>query len=551
MFRCRQTRSHGRRLLHATVESSGQRALHPAVPRGVGARRPVRHRQHRAVSAALHRGDGGGGVDQERTVSGGSGGEPHPRGCGIRARRVDGHRVRPSHRAVSAGLQPAVAAVPYPAPDTADRVRADCHSLVRPLGSGQAVSGGVGRVLHGVARHPHRCAEGRPRPDPCRPDAGNAAPADAAGDRPAGSAALYRGGSAHRRQHLLLHPGCGRTGGSICRHRLPDRDRAAEFADRAGDGRPRGAWAAVVYRGPAVRRCFGEGHMVAMMALGRRSKAALTLAAPQPVMVSQPNEAAISVSDLSIVFDTARGEVIAVDRVSFNVTHGEFVCIVGPSGCGKSTVLNAIAGLEMPYKGAVTVDGRPMRGPRPDVGMVFQQPHLFPWKSVRRNIAHGPRMLRKSAKDAGAIADGLIEMIGLTRFADAYPHTLSGGMQQRVAIARALANQPRVLLMDEPFGALDAQTRTVMQDNLLALRSRINATVVFVTHDIDEAILLADRVLIMSAGPGRILRDLTVDLPRPRSHAIMLEPAYLALKKDCLDLIRTEGQRAFDQAREH
>lgn len=291
--------------------------------------------------------------------------------------------------------------------------------------------------------------------------------------------------------------------------------------------------------------------MVAMMALGRRSKAALTLAAPQPVMVSQPNEAAISVSDLSIVFDTARGEVIAVDRVSFNVTHGEFVCIVGPSGCGKSTVLNAIAGLEMPYKGAVTVDGRPMRGPRPDVGMVFQQPHLFPWKSVRRNIAHGPRMLRKSAKDAGAIADGLIEMIGLTRFADAYPHTLSGGMQQRVAIARALANQPRVLLMDEPFGALDAQTRTVMQDNLLALRSRINATVVFVTHDIDEAILLADRVLIMSAGPGRILRDLTVDLPRPRSHAIMLEPAYLALKKDCLDLIRTEGQRAFDQAREH
>ncbi len=291
--------------------------------------------------------------------------------------------------------------------------------------------------------------------------------------------------------------------------------------------------------------------MVAMMAIRRRSKAVLTLASPLSAIASQPSEAAISVSDLSIVFDTARGEVIAVDRVSFGVTRGEFVCIVGPSGCGKSTVLNAIAGLEMPYEGAVTVDGRPMRRPRPDVGMVFQQPHLFPWKSVRRNIAHGPRMLGKSAKDARAIADGLIEMIGLSRFADAYPHTLSGGMQQRVAIARALANQPRVLLMDEPFGALDAQTRTVMQDNLLALRGRINATVVFVTHDIDEAILLADRVLIMSAGPGRILRDLAVDLPRPRSHAIMLEPAYLALKKDCLDLIRTEGQRAFDQAREH
>lgn len=290
--------------------------------------------------------------------------------------------------------------------------------------------------------------------------------------------------------------------------------------------------------------------MVAMMAIRRRSKALLTLASPQPLAASQPDQAAISVNDLSIVFDSARGEVIAVDRVSFSVTHGEFVCIVGPSGCGKSTVLNAIAGLEMPYEGEVMVDGQPMRRPRPDVGMVFQQPHLFPWKSVRKNIAHGPRMLGKSTKDARAIADGLIEMIGLNRFADAYPHTLSGGMQQRVAIARALANQPRVLLMDEPFGALDAQTRAVMQDNLLALRSRINATVVFVTHDIDEAILLADRVLIMSAGPGRILRDLAVDLPRPRSHAIMLEPAYLALKKDCLDLIRTEGLRAFDQARE-
>ncbi len=181
--------------------------------------------------------------------------------------------------------------------------------------------------------------------------------------------------------------------------------------------------------------------------------------------------------------------------------------------------------LEMPYDGAVTVDGRPMRRPRPDVGMVFQQPHLlFPWKSVRRNHRPRPRMLGKSAKDARAIADGLIEMIGLSRFADAYPHTLSGGMQQRVAIARALANQPRVLLMDEPFGALDAQTRTVMQDNLLALRGRINATVVFVTHDIDEAILLADRVLIMSAGPGRITarpgrRSAAAALPRHHAGA--------------------------------
>jgi NitT/TauT family transport system ATP-binding protein len=281
-----------------------------------------------------------------------------------------------------------------------------------------------------------------------------------------------------------------------------------------------------------------------------RSEPTLTLAYPRSSIAGERAVARtiISVADLSIVFDTPQGQVIAVDRVTFSVDHGEFVCLVGPSGCGKSTVLNTIAGLETPYSGEVTVDGTPMRRPRPDVGMVFQQPHLFPWKSVRKNIAHGPRMLGKSRSEARAIADGLIEMIGLNRFADAYPHTLSGGMQQRVAIARALANQPRVLLMDEPFGALDAQTRSVMQDSLLELRERIDATVVFVTHDIDEAILLADRVLIMSAGPGRILRDLGVTLPRPRSNAIMLDPAYLALKKDCLDLIRSEGRRAFDQS---
>jgi NitT/TauT family transport system ATP-binding protein len=287
-----------------------------------------------------------------------------------------------------------------------------------------------------------------------------------------------------------------------------------------------------------------------MKQMGHRSEPALTLAHPRPSIAGERAVARtiISVADLSIVFDTPQGQVIAVDRVTFSVDHGEFVCIVGPSGCGKSTVLNTIAGLETPYSGEVTVDGKPMRRPRPDVGMVFQQPHLFPWKSVRKNIAHGPLMLGKSRSEARAIADGLIEMIGLNRFADAYPHTLSGGMQQRVAIARALANQPRVLLMDEPFGALDAQTRSVMQDSLLELRERIDATVVFVTHDIDEAILLADRVLIMSAGPGRILRDLGVNLPRPRSNAIMLDPAYLALKKDCLDLIRSEGRRAFDQS---
>jgi NitT/TauT family transport system ATP-binding protein len=287
--------------------------------------------------------------------------------------------------------------------------------------------------------------------------------------------------------------------------------------------------------------------MVALVPAPLRPLPQLRLADPP---APKEDETAIRVDNLSIVFDTPRGQVVAVDRVSFGVAPGEFVSIVGPSGCGKSTVLNTLAGLETPFEGEVVIEGRPMVAPRPDVGMVFQQPHLFPWKSVRKNIAHGPRALGKPAAEATAIADRLIEMIGLTKFADAYPHTLSGGMQQRVAIARALANQPRLLLMDEPFGALDAQTRAVMQDNLLALRDRINATIVFVTHDIDEAILLSDRVLIMSAGPGRILRDLRIDLPRPRSNAILTDAAYLALKKDCLDLIRLEGLKAFDQTSE-
>ena len=255
----------------------------------------------------------------------------------------------------------------------------------------------------------------------------------------------------------------------------------------------------------------------------------------------------IDVADVSIVFDSSKGQVVAADRVSFQILRGEFVCLLGPSGCGKSTVLNTIAGFETPYAGTVRVAGKPVTGPGPDRGMVFQQPHLFPWKSVRSNISHGPRALGKPAKEARAIADDLIAMIGLSRFADAYPHTLSGGMQQRVAIARALANRPGVLLMDEPFGALDAQTRIVMQESLLGLWAKVGTTIVFVTHDIDEAIFLADRVLLMSAGPGRILRDLRIDLPRPRGSEIVLDPAYVALKKECLDLIRAESRQAFEQ----
>jgi NitT/TauT family transport system ATP-binding protein len=259
----------------------------------------------------------------------------------------------------------------------------------------------------------------------------------------------------------------------------------------------------------------------------------------------QPVE--IDVDNVTIVFDSPKGQVVAVDRASFQVRRGEFVCLLGPSGCGKSTILNAIAGFETPYEGAVRLAGEVVSGPGPDRGMVFQQPFLFPWKSVRSNIMHGPRMRGKSTGEARQIADQLIEMIGLNRFADTLPHALSGGMQQRVAIARALANKPGLLLMDEPFGALDAQTRTVMQENLLSLWSATNTTVVFVTHDIDEAIFLADRVIVMSAGPGRILADIRIDLPRPRSDDIVSKPRYMALKKECLDHIRSESIKAFER----
>ena len=268
---------------------------------------------------------------------------------------------------------------------------------------------------------------------------------------------------------------------------------------------------------------------------------------PVPVPLREAGEVEIDVRDVTIAFERDGGELVpAVDRVSFQVRRGEFICLLGPSGCGKSTLLNAVAGFETPYEGEVVVGTKVVTGPGPDRGVVFQQPRLFPWKSVRANVAHGPRMAGKSRVEARAIADELIEMVGLSRSADALPHTLSGGMQQRVAIARALANRPNILLMDEPFGALDAQNRTVMQEGLLRLWAQLDTTILFVTHDIDEAVLLADRVLVMSAGPGRIVRDLAVDLPRPRTIETTLGTRFQALRRECLDLIRQQSQKAFE-----
>ncbi|TYC64072.1 ABC transporter ATP-binding protein [Stappia sp. BW2] len=255
----------------------------------------------------------------------------------------------------------------------------------------------------------------------------------------------------------------------------------------------------------------------------------------------------IVIEDVEIVFGKGANANQAVTKTSLDIKPGEFVCILGPSGCGKSTLLSSIAGYITPTSGVVSVDGKPVKAPGPDRGMVFQQYSLFPWKTIRDNIAFGPKVAGRSNVECSSIANTFLEMVGLSRFADKYPSELSGGMQQRVGIARALANYPSVLLMDEPFGALDAQTRLMMQENLLSIWSEFGITVVFVTHDVDEAIFLADRVLVMSASPGSIIDDLQVTLPRPRDPAMATGAEFMALKKICLDQIRSESLRAFEQ----
>ncbi len=255
----------------------------------------------------------------------------------------------------------------------------------------------------------------------------------------------------------------------------------------------------------------------------------------------------IEIDNVTITFGRGAAAHQAVSTTSLSIAPGEFICILGPSGCGKSTLLNAIAGYVEPTTGAVTVDGERVTGPGPDRGMVFQQYSLFPWKTIRENIAFGPMVAGHSRDECSATANTFLEMVGLSKFASKYPSELSGGMQQRVGIARALANYPTVLLMDEPFGALDAQTRLMMQEHLLAIWNAFKVTVVFVTHDVDEAIFLADRVLVMSASPGAIMADLPVPLPRPRDPDIATTADFMQLKKKCLEHIRAESLKAFEQ----
>jgi NitT/TauT family transport system ATP-binding protein len=248
-------------------------------------------------------------------------------------------------------------------------------------------------------------------------------------------------------------------------------------------------------------------------------------------------EVILEVKDLYKTFESSQGEVTALKNINFKTHRREFVCVIGPSGCGKSTLIRILAGLETPSSGQVLLDGEPKSEPGPDRGMVFQGYTLFPWLTIKKNVMFGLQMEGKSKGTAESEALQWIDLVGLTKFADAYPHQLSGGMKQRVAIARALANQPRILLMDEPFGALDAQTRFKMQTNLIDIWKNIDITVLFITHDLDEAIYLADRILVLKANPGEVQEVIEVSVPRPRSPDQFLSPEFLATKKRLEELI--------------
>ena len=236
----------------------------------------------------------------------------------------------------------------------------------------------------------------------------------------------------------------------------------------------------------------------------------------------------------------------AIEPLSFDVADNDFITILGPSGCGKSTLLRIIAGLDTPSTGRVLLDGAPVTAPGPDRGMVFQSYTLFPWLDVQANICFGLREKGLPAAEQNRVAGEYVRRVGLAGFEHHLPKMLSGGMQQRTALARALANDPKILLLDEPFGALDNQTRALMQELLLGIWETDRKTVLFVTHDIDEAVFMANRVIVMTARPGRIKAVVDVPLPRPRHYTVKTTPEFAALKARLTDEIRAESIRAVE-----
>lgn len=246
----------------------------------------------------------------------------------------------------------------------------------------------------------------------------------------------------------------------------------------------------------------------------------------------------ITIRDLCLHLGKGEQRFQALDHVNIHIPPGEFICLLGPSGCGKSTLLGALAGHLGYSSGDLLVDHEVVHQPHPDRGLVFQHHTLFPWKSIIENIAFGLKMKGIPTKERLEKAKQMIDLVGLTGFEQKFPAELSGGMQQRVEIARVLINEPKVLLMDEPFGALDAQTRVHMQQLLLEIWQNIKTRVLFITHDIDEALYLSDRVLIMSHRPGRIIEEIPLSFPRPRDIEIVTTPEFVELKKYCMQALK-------------
>ncbi len=250
----------------------------------------------------------------------------------------------------------------------------------------------------------------------------------------------------------------------------------------------------------------------------------------------------ISITSVTKRFETGACVVTALNDVNLDVQDKDIITLVGASGCGKSTLLNLIAGFETPTAGQVLVDGQPVKGPGPDRGVVFQQTALFPWLSVEDNIAFGLTLRANRGKaDREQVVERMLHRTGLSAFRERHPAELSGGMRQRAAIASVLAINPSTLLMDEPFGALDSLTRSIMQDFLLEIWEEQRKTVVLVTHDIDEAIYLADKTVVMTAHPGRICEVIDVNLPRPRRYDMRSEPSFIALRDHVTQIVRTEA----------
>jgi len=247
----------------------------------------------------------------------------------------------------------------------------------------------------------------------------------------------------------------------------------------------------------------------------------------------------LRIEDLTVTYASSRGSVAALQALTTRVADGEFVSILGPSGCGKSTLLKVVSGLLKPTSGQVQLFGTNVEGPRPDVGMVFQQPTLLPWKNVLENVLLPVRTLGLDIEAGRATALGLLKLVGLLSFAEHYPNELSGGMQQRVAIARGLIHDPKLLLMDEPFAALDAMTREHMQIELQRIWLAARKSVLFITHSIPEAVLLSDRVVVLAARPGRLIEDIRVELPRPRTIASMTDPRFAELTTHLRELVST------------